>query len=232
MPSTRSDNDNRNDHTLTVCPRRPGANPAETRTTMTRQLVLASTSPFRRELLARLGLPFATAAPQLDESALPGEDAERLVVRLAEGKARAVAADFPDALIIGSDQVAGLGGAILGKPGTRERAIDQLTRASGRTVVFRTGLCLLNAASGRAQTCCETFKVHFRRLTAAQIDAYVDREQPLGCAGSFKSEGLGIALFERLDGPDPNTLIGLPLIRLVDMLAAEGVHVLAEGAGG
>ncbi len=157
MPSTRSDNDNRNDHTLTVCPRRPGANPAETRTTMTRQLVLASTSPFRRELLARLGLPFATAAPQLDESALPGEDAERLVVRLAEGKARAVAADFPDALIIGSDQVAGLGGAILGKPGTRERAIDQLTRASGRTVVFRTGLCLLNAASGRAQTCCETF---------------------------------------------------------------------------
>jgi septum formation protein len=198
---------------------------------MTRQLVLASTSPFRRELLARLGLPFRTAAPDVDESALPGEGAERLVVRLAETKARAVAAAHPDALIIGSDQVAGLGGAILGKPGGRERAIEQLTRASGRTVVFRTGLCLLDAASGQAQTCCEIFKVHFRHLTAAQIAAYVDREAPFGCAGSFKSEALGIALFERLEGADPNALIGLPLIRLVDMLAAEGIDVLNAGVG-
>lgn len=207
--------------------RNTGTSLAPEVTTMTIRLVLASTSPFRRELLARLGLPFATAAPDVDESALPGEAAERLVVRLAEAKARAVAQAHPDALIIGSDQVAGLGGAMLGKPGTRERAIEQLTRASGRTVVFRTGLCLLDAASGRTQRCCETFKVHFRHLTAAQIEAYVDREQPFGCAGSFKSEGLGIALFERLEGADPNALIGLPLIRLVDMLATEGVKVLA-----
>ena len=193
---------------------------------MTPPLVLASTSPFRRELLARLGLPFTTAAPEVDESPLPGENAERLVLRLAEAKARAVAAAHPDALVIGSDQVAGLGGAVLGKPGSRERAIEQLRQASGRTVVFRTGRCLFNAASGRAQTLCETFKVHFRDLTPAQIEAYVDREAPFGCAGSFKSEGLGITLFTRLEGADPNALIGLPLIRLVDMLAVEGVDVL------
>jgi MAF protein len=189
-------------------------------------LVLASTSPFRQALLTRLGLPFITASPDVDEAPRPGESADRLVLRLAEAKARAVADAHPDALIIGSDQVAGLGGAILGKPGGRERAIEQLTRASGRTVVFRTGLCLLNAARGRAQCACELFKVHFRALTPAQIAAYVDREQPFGCAGSFKSEGLGITLFERMEGTDPNALIGLPLIRLVDMLAAEGVDVL------
>jgi septum formation protein len=189
-------------------------------------LVLASTSPFRRELLAKLGLPFSTAAPDVDESPRAGETAEQLVLRLAEAKARAVAERFADALIIGSDQVAGLGGAILGKPGDRERAVAQLSAASGRTVVFRTGLCLLNAATGRAQTRCEPFKVHFRPLTQAQIEAYVDREQPFGCAGSFKSEGLGITLFERLEGDDPNALIGLPLIRLVAMLSAEGVEVL------
>ncbi|WP_462328516.1 Maf family protein [Thiohalocapsa halophila] len=209
---------------------------------MTRpRLVLASTSPFRRELLARLGLPFDIAAPDVDEAQLPGEGAEGLVLRLAESKARAVADQFPDALVIGSDQVAGLAGepdrAILGKPGTRERAIEQLTRASGRTVVFYTGLCLLRTGDATAQTACEIFKVHFRTLTADQIAAYIDREQPLGCAGSFKSEGLGITLFERLEGDDPNALIGLPLIRLVDMLAAEGVDVLtaptsAQGAAG
>jgi len=189
-------------------------------------LVLASTSPFRRELLERLGLPFATAGPDVDESARPGEAAEQLVLRLAEAKARAVADAYPDALIIGSDQVAELGGAVLGKPGNRERAIEQLSRASGQTVVFRTGLCLLRAADGHVQRACEPFEVHFRTLTRAQIAAYVDREQPFGCAGSFKAEGLGIALFERLEGADPNALIGLPLIRLVDMLAAERVDVL------
>jgi MAF protein len=200
------------------------------------RLVLASTSPFRRELLARLGLPFETAAPSVDESPRPGERADQLVLRLAEAKARAVADAYPEALIIGSDQVAELGaaepggadpgGAVLGKPGNRERAIGQLTRASGRTLVLRTGLCLLRAADGHARSHCELFKVHFRSLTRAQIEAYVDRERPFGCAGSFKSEGLGIALFDRLEGADPNALIGLPLIRLVDMLAAEGVDVL------
>ncbi|MCG6940081.1 MAG: Maf family nucleotide pyrophosphatase [Thiohalocapsa sp.] len=193
------------------------------------QLVLASTSPFRRELLARLGLPFATAAPDVDESVRPGEDAGQLVLRLAEAKARAVAAQFPRALIIGSDQVAEFGGRILGKPGSRERAIEQLSEASGRTLVFRTGLCLLRAADGHTRCACDDFKVHFRVLRSAQIAAYVDREQPFGCAGSFKSEGLGIALFERLEGTDPNALVGLPLIRLVDMLAAEGVDVLTAG---
>ncbi len=192
------------------------------------RLVLASTSPFRRELLARLGLPFEAAAPEVDETPAPGESAGRLVVRLAEAKARAVADRFPDALIIGSDQVAALDGAVLGKPGSRERAIEQLSRASGRTVVFCTGLCLLCTTDGRAQTACEVLKVHFRHLSAAQIEAYIDREQPFGCAGSFKSEGLGIALFERLEGADPNALIGLPLIRLVDMLSAVGVEVLAD----
>jgi MAF protein len=190
------------------------------------KLVLASTSPFRRELLGRLGLPFATASPNVDETAVPGESAEALVLRLAEAKARAVGTDHPDALIIGSDQVASLGGAILGKPGHRERAVEQLARASGHSVVFYTGLCLFDAATGHAQTHCEVFKVQFRTLTSAQIDAYVDRERPFGCAGSFQSEGLGIALFERLEGADPNALIGLPLIRLVDMLAAAGVDVL------
>jgi MAF protein len=196
----------------------------------TRNLVLASTSPFRRELLGKLGLGFDTASPDIDESPRPGEDAKQLVERLAEAKARAVAETYPDALVIGSDQVAVLDGAILGKPGGRARAVEQLTRASGRTVVFQTGLCLVDAATGRARTLCEPFRVHFRNLTPAQIDAYLDREQPYGCAGSFKSEGLGIALFERLDGADPNALIGLPLIRLIDLLTAEGVEVL--GAAG
>ena len=190
-------------------------------------LVLASTSPYRRELLQRLGLPFQTLVPDVDESRRPGETPQSLVLRLAEAKARAVAAAFPAALIIGSDQVACIDGEILGKPGDRERAIAQLSRASGRAVVFETGLCLLNSANGRAQVCREPFRVEFRTLTPAQIAGYVDREQPFNCAGSFKSEGLGIALFHRLVGNDPSALVGLPLIRLVAMLADEGVEVLA-----
>lgn len=190
-------------------------------------LVLASTSPFRRELLQRLGLPFVAVAPRVDETRRPGEPPEALVERLAESKARAVAADFPQALIIGSDQVACVAGEILGKPGNRERALAQLTRAAGQAVVFHTGLCLLNSATGRAQVVREPFRVHFRSLTPAQIAGYVDREEPFQCAGSFKSEGLGIALFERLEGEDPSALVGLPLIRLVALLAAEGVDVLS-----
>jgi septum formation protein len=192
------------------------------------KIVLASTSPYRRALLERLGLPFVTASPQVDESHRPEELAEALVQRLAEAKARAVVTEHPHALIIGSDQVATIEGAILGKPGGRERAIEQLTRAAGKTAIFFTGLSLINTATGRVQTLCEPFRVDFRHLTQAQIAGYVDRERPFDCAGSFKSEGLGIALFERLSGDDPNALIGLPLIRLIELLDAEGVDVLAS----
>jgi MAF protein len=193
-------------------------------------IVLASTSPFRRILLQRLGLRFATAAPGTDEGRRPNEPPGELVARLAEAKARAVAADHPRALIIGSDQVACIDGEILGKPGDRKRAIVQLSRAAGRAVVFYTGLCLLNGATGRTQIHCETFRVHFRPLSRGQIEGYLDQEHPYDCAGSFKSEGLGIALFERLEGDDPNALVGLPLIRLVAMLAAEGVDPLTPDA--
>jgi septum formation protein len=191
-----------------------------------RRLILASTSPFRRELLARLGLPFATQAPGIDESPLPGENAPALAARLAEWKARAVARREPTALIIGSDQVATLDGEIIGKPGDHARAALQLRRASGRTVVFYTGLCLCDGPSGQRQVAVERFQVAFRPLTAAMIERYLRREQPYQCAGSFKSEGLGVALFERLEGDDPTSLIGLPLIRLTRMLEAAGVTVL------
>jgi len=190
------------------------------------QLVLASTSPFRKALLTRLGLPFVTARPETDESRRPGESAGELVQRLAEDKARAVAADFPRALIIGSDQVAVLDDEILGKPGSHERAVEQLTAASGKEVLFLTGLCLLNVQTGQRQVTLEPFRVRFRELTPSQIDNYLRREQPYKCAGSFKSEGLGITLFEAMIGEDPNALIGLPLIRLVQMLARESVDVL------
>jgi MAF protein len=190
------------------------------------KLILGSTSPYRKTLLQRLGLEFDTAAPDVDETPLPSEPPEQLVRRLAEAKARAVAASAPPALVIGSDQVACAGKRILGKPGTRKRAVEQLRALSGRRVTFYTGLCLYNAASDRSQVVCEPYHVRFRALSPAQIERYVERERPLNCAGSFKSEGLGIALFERLEGDDPNALIGLPLIRLIDMLAREGVEVL------
>ncbi|MTW21150.1 Maf family protein [Allochromatium palmeri] len=189
-------------------------------------LVLASTSPYRRVLLERLGLPFATAAPDVDERRHPDEPPERLVRRLAEAKARAVAVNHPEALIIGSDQVACLDDAILGKPGDQATAIAQLERASGRCVVFQTGLCVLDARRGQAHTLVEPFRVHFRTLTRARILGYLERERPYDCAGSFKSEGLGIALFERLEGDDPTALIGLPLIRLIPLLESSGLDPL------
>lgn len=192
------------------------------------QLVLASTSPFRKALLERLGQPFSTARPDTDETRRPGETANALVERLSEDKARAVAGQFPEALIIGSDQVAVLGDEILGKPGTHEKAMTQLSATSGNEVLFLTGLCLLNAASRRAQVEVVPFTVKFRSLTARQIDTYLRREQPYNCAGSFKSEGLGIALFEAMKGEDPNALVGLPLIRLITMLNNEGVDVLGS----
>jgi len=190
------------------------------------RLILASTSPFRRELLGRLGLPFETTAPDVDETPSPGETPRDLVSRLAEAKARDAANRFPGAVIIGSDQVACLDGNILGKPENRDGAIEQLRQASGRCVDFYTGLCVFDANRGEADTTCEPFRVWFRKLTDAEIGHYVDREKPFNCAGSFKSEGLGIALFEKLEGDDPNTLIGLPLIRLTDMLRKTGIDVL------
>jgi septum formation protein len=191
-----------------------------------RRLLLASTSLFRRELLARLALPFAAIAPDIDETPMPGEEASVLVARLAHEKAQAVARQEPEALVIGADQVAVLDQLILGKPGTHERAVQQLARASGKTVGFLTGLCLLDSASGRRQAAVVPFQVRFRKLRSRQIENYLRREQPYQCAGSFKSEGLGIALFERLEGEDPTSLVGLPLIRLIRMLEAEGVAVL------
>jgi MAF protein len=193
---------------------------------MTRRLVLASSSVYRRALLDKLGIAYSCVSPEVDETAHPDERADALVRRLALSKAQAVAASEPDALIIGSDQVATLGGRILGKPLTEARAIEQLQAASGKTVRFYTGLCLLDSATGDYQLEAVPFDVEFRPLSDTQIVNYVRREQPLHCAGSFKSEGLGIVLFERLRGDDPNTLIGLPLIRLTRMLQNMGVDVL------
>ena len=190
---------------------------------MARRLVLASTSPFRRELLARLQILFEIAAPETDESALAGEGPEATAKRLAEAKARAVAARYPDALIIGSDQVAASDGQRFGKPGSRENAIDQLRQMRGKEVIFHTGLCLLNSATDRVQVCCIDTHVGFRDLSDAEIESYLDKEDALNCAGSAKSEALGISLLAYLRGDDPNALVGLPLIALARMLRNEGL---------
>ncbi len=188
-------------------------------------LVLASSSPYRRELLTRLRLPFTWSAPQIDESRRPDEDAEALVRRLSLEKAQALSATHPQHLIIGSDQVAVLGSQIIGKPHTLERAREQLMATSGNSVTFLTGLTLLNSATGQQQIDCIPFTVHFRVLSEAQIMRYLTTEQPFDCAGSFKAEGLGISLFRSTEGSDSNSLIGLPLIRLVDMLQASGIDI-------
>lgn len=189
-------------------------------------LVLASTSPFRRALLEKLDMPFITASPLTDETPRPGESARELVTRLAQAKAQALQADYPSHLIIGSDQVCVLDNKITGKPRTEENAVAQLMQARGSIVTFYTGLALYNSDNGHLQTACEPFDVHFRHLSEDEIRAYVRKEQPLQCAGSFMCEGLGIALFERLEGRDPNTLIGLPLISLCEMLRNEGCNPL------
>lgn len=193
---------------------------------MTQPLLLASTSPFRKALLEKLQYPFDAASPDTDESPLAGENAEQLVTRLAKAKAVACAKAHPEHLIIGSDQVCVINGKIVGKPHTIEKACQQLQAASGQIVTFYTGLCLHNAKTGTSHVICEPFHVHFRVLTEQEIRHYVKREMPLNCAGSFKSEGLGIALFDRLEGRDPNTLVGLPLIALREMLANEQIHIL------
>lgn len=191
------------------------------------ELILASTSPYRRLLLEKLGIPFTCAAPEVDELPLPAETPRHLVLRLAQAKAQALAERFPHHLIIGSDQVCVLDGEITGKPHTEENARKQLKKASGNIVTFYTGLALYNSVNGQLQTECEPFDVHFRHLTEQEINHYVQKESPLNCAGSFKSEGLGIALFERLEGRDPNTLVGLPLIALCQMLRREGANPLS-----
>jgi MAF protein len=188
-------------------------------------LLLASSSPYRRELLERLGLPFVCQSPDLDESRRPGESALELVQRLSREKAQALAAAFPDHLIIGSDQVAVLGEQILGKPHTFERAREQLAAASGAGVSFLTGLTLLNSSTGQSQTDCVPFTVHMRELSTAGIERYLHAEQPYDCAGSFKAEGLGVSLFRSTEGSDATSLIGLPLIRLIDMLINEGYAI-------
>jgi septum formation protein len=191
-----------------------------------RPLVLASTSGYRRALLERLGLPFTVAAPDVDEAAHPGEAAGTTALRLAEAKARAVAARYEDALVIGSDQVADCAGRHVGKPGHRDGALAQLRMLAGQTVVFHTGVAVVDARSGRCHRELVDVASTFRPLTEAEIVAYIDREQPFDCAGSVKSEGLGIALFERIVNDDPSALIGLPLIALMRLLRAEGVEAL------
>lgn len=188
-------------------------------------LVLASTSVYRSELLKRLQLPFETAAPDVDEAALPGEPARATSMRLAQEKARAVAARYPNALIIGSDQVALLEDQQLGKPLTHDNAVRQLRAMRGKTTVFYTALALLNSKTGKLQAEVAENHVTLRDLSDAEIDGYLLKEQPYHCAGSAKSEGLGIALMSRMTGDDPNALIGLPLILLVEMLRRENVRL-------
>jgi len=190
-------------------------------------LILASSSRHRRALLERLGLAFEVVAPDIDETALPGERPAETAVRLAEAKARAVAPSHRDALIIGSDQVADFHGEPIGKPRDRAHALEQLRAMRGRTVVFHTAVALLNARSGVCRSALVDVASTFRSPDDAALEAYLDREQPFDCAGSVRSEGLGISLFTRIGSDDPTALIGLPLIRLVDLLEAEGVRPLS-----
>jgi len=189
-------------------------------------LVLASTSIYRSELLSRLHIPFQTAAPDVDETPLANESAQQTSLRLSLAKAQAVAIRYPDALIIGSDQVALLGDQQLGKPLTHDNAIRQLRAMSGQTVIFYTALTLFNSRTQDIQTEVAVNRVNYRKLTNEQIENYLNKEQPYHCAGSAKSEGLGIALISSMEGDDPNALVGLPLILLVNMLLKQSVPIL------
>lgn len=195
-----------------------------------RRLILGSSSVYRRELLARLGVPFEVTSPDIDESPQPGEHPAALARRLAREKARAIAEKLApgerDVLVIGSDQVCVLGDEALGKPGSHEKAVAQLQRLSGQTVVFETALCLFDAATGRAQEELVSTEVEFRELSLPEIEAYLQKEPAYDCAGSAKSEGLGIALLDRLSGDDPTALIGLPLIALSRLLRHAGLNPL------
>jgi len=189
-------------------------------------LILASSSTYRRELLERLQLPFTTIAPDVDETPFDGEEPETTALRLAQMKARKIAEQYPKALVIGCDQVATLDGLQLGKPLTHDNAAKQLRMMCGRSVTFYSALCLYNASLNRMQTEVVPYVVQFRNISDAQIENYLLKEQPYHCAGSAKSEGLGIALIQTMHGDDPNALIGLPLIKLIDMLQNEGVNVI------
>lgn len=189
-------------------------------------IILASSSPFRRELLTKLQIQHQCISPDIDETPKADESPKEISLRLSIEKAKEVAKSINTGLIIASDQVAEVDGIALGKPKTRENAIKQLMSMSGKTVTFHTGLCLYNAETQKYQSCIEPFQVVFRTLNEQQVSNYVDKEDVLNCAGSFKSEALGIALFEKLVGEDPNSLIGLPLIKLTKMLEQEGVNIL------
>ena len=191
-----------------------------------RTLVLGSTSPFRKTLLEKLNIPFVCAKPNVDETARENESPIQLTERLAVEKAKAVAQYYPDALIIGSDQVALCDKEILGKPHTFENAVKQLTKFSGKCITFYTGLCVYDSKKNKVTSLVEPFNVHFNLLSQAEIENYIYAEQPYNCAGSFKSEGLGVCLFEKLSGDDPNSLIGLPLIKLISLLKQHDFDVL------
>ena len=192
----------------------------------TRSLILGSTSPYRRELLSRLRIPFSLQSPEVDETPLEGERPIQLAQRLALAKAKAVAEKNPNAVVIGSDQVADLNGMSLGKPGNFDRAMVQLRQMSGQTVVFQTALAVVCLDSGFEQADLASVRVKFRVLSDAEIEAYLLREKPYDCAGSAKSEGLGIALLESIANDDPTALVGLPLIRTCNLLRAAGIKIL------
>ncbi|MDC9581560.1 Maf family protein [Xenorhabdus sp. PR6a] len=189
-------------------------------------IVLSSTSEYRRLLLKKLGLPFTCVSPNIDESPLENESPKQLVMRLSQAKASALQCECSSHLIIASDQICVLDGKITGKPHNFENALLQLKKASGKCITFYTGITLLNSKTNVVDTRCELFHVYFRDLSETEIIHYLNKEQPFNCAGSFKSEGLGITLFEKLDGKDPNTLIGLPLITLTEMLIRQGINPL------
>ena len=189
-------------------------------------LILASSSPFRKELLSRLHLPFDSLSPDIDESQLKAENPADYVKRLSIEKAQAIAVDHPDSIVIGSDQCAYLNGEILGKPGTHENAVRQLQKARNNEVIFYTGLSVLHLSSGFSAVDCIEYRVGFRELSDHQIEHYLSTEKPYNCAGSFKSEAYGISLFSYMSGDDPTAIIGLPLIRLISMLEAAGVKVI------
>lgn len=189
-------------------------------------IILASSSVFRKSLLERLHLAFTCHSPEIDESQVPGESARAYVCRLAEAKAQCLADKFPDAVIIGSDQCALLDQTILGKPGSHENALKQLKAAQGRTVVFHTGICVLHRATGFSEVDDILYRVQFRQLSDSQLAHYLQVEQPYDCAGSFKSEGYGVCLFDAMQGDDPTALVGLPLIRLTSMLENAGIEVI------